>query len=314
MEKELLAIQEARRATWVGFSVNAVLTLLKFLAGIFGHSAAMIADAVHSLSDFLTDIVLLVSLRFSGIPADESHNYGRGKYETVATIIISVFLFIAGYQILKTGILRIMDCLDGGCIKMPGKIALYAAVLSVISNEVLFRYTIKLGRKINSPGLIANAWHHRSDAFSSLATMVGIAAAIFLGDRWAILDPLTSIVVAAFIFKVALDILLPSFQELVEKSLGPEQRSKVEEILSNNECIKEFHKLRMRRVGSKVVVESHILVEETLTIKEAHDIANEVEKAIDLAFDGQSLVNMHLEPYNEEESLKYKSGKNEFHY
>lgn len=297
MEKELIRSKEARKVTLVGFFINALLTTFKLVAGIFGKSGAMVADAVHSLSDFLTDIVVLIGFKLTSKPEDECHNYGHDKYETLATVIISVALAFVGYQILKSGIINVLLVINGGILPKPGSIALIAAIISIISKELLYRYTVIAGKKINSPSVIANAWHHRSDAFSSIGTMIGIGGAIILGQRWTILDPIASIIVSLFIFKVAYDIFIPSINELVEKSLSNEVRERIEEAFNELQDVKDYHKLRMRRVGTKAVIESHVLVDENLNIKDAHDIAGKVETRIKGLVGENSIVTIHIEPY-----------------
>ncbi len=297
MEKELIRSKEARKVTLVGFFINALLTTFKLVAGIFGKSGAMVADAVHSLSDFLTDIVVLIGFKLTSKPEDECHNYGHDKYETLATVIISVALAFVGYQILKSGIINVLLVINGGILPKPGSIALIAAIISIISKELLYRYTVIAGKKINSSSVIANAWHHRSDAFSSIGTMIGIGGAIILGQRWTILDPIASIIVSLFIFKVAYDIFIPSINELVEKSLSNEVRERIEEAFNELQDVKDYHKLRMRRVGTKAVIESHVLVDENLNIKDAHDIAGKVETRIKGLVGENSIVTIHIEPY-----------------
>ena len=174
----------ATRVTWVGFFVNLVLTSAKLAAGIIGHSGAMIADAVHSFSDFATDIVVLASFRVVGKPADKDHDYGHGKYETLATAIIGVALLLVGAGIFWGGAAKIWaSVVKGRHMAAPGYIALVAAVVSIVVKEWLYRYTVKVGRRINSQAVIANAWHHRSDAFSSIGTMLGIGGAILMGEE-----------------------------------------------------------------------------------------------------------------------------------
>lgn len=297
MNKELIRSKQARKVTLIGFFVNAVLTIFKLIAGIIGKSGAMIADAVHSLSDFLTDIVVLVGFKFTSKPEDECHNYGHDKYETLATVIISVTLAIVGYQILKSGITNVLTVIRGGNLAKPRLIALIAAIISVVFKELLYRYTLAAGEEINSPAVIANAWHHRSDVFSSIGTMIGIGGSIILGQKWTILDPIASIIVSLFIFKVSFDIFLPSINELLEKSLDDEERNQIIKIFDKSHGVEDYHQLRMRRVGTKAVIEAHILVNENLNIKDAHNIAIDIEKKI-RNFAGQdSIVTIHIEPY-----------------
>jgi cation diffusion facilitator family transporter len=299
MELELIRSKEAKKITLVGFFINALLVVLKLIAGIIGRSGAMVADAVHSLSDFLTDIVVLIGFKLTSKPEDECHNYGHDKYETIATVIISLALAIVGYQILKSGVTNVLLVLKGENLPKPGMIALIAAVISIISKELLYRYTVIKGKKINSSSVIANAWHHRSDAFSSIGTMIGIGGAIILGQRWTILDPIASIIVSLFIFKVAYDIFIPSINELVERSLSNEERLRIETLIKEFHDIKDYHKLRMRKLGTKTVIECHIMVDETLNIKEAHDISTEMESKIKNLIGDISIITIHIEPFCE---------------
>lgn len=234
-EKSEEAAREAGiyRVTLVGSVVNLLLLVFKFVAGILGHSAAMLADAVHSLSDFVTDIIVIVFVRISSKPEDEGHDYGHGKYETLATAIIGLVLLFVGFGILWNGATSIWDFWQGGELKEPGMLALWAALVSIVFKELLYQYTVLKGRRLNSQAVVANAWHHRSDALSSIGTAVGIGGAILLGERWLILDPLAAVVVSLFIMKVAIQLLVPCVEELLEKSLPAEVEEKIkQEILS----------------------------------------------------------------------------------
>lgn len=195
------------RVTWIGMVVNIALSLLKLAAGILGRSGAMIADAVHSISDLATDVIVLIFARISSKPEDAGHNYGHGKYETLASILISLALIAVGGGILADSIHNIRLVLTGEIIGRPGAIALIAAAISIVAKEVLYRYTVRVGRQTDSPSVVANAWHHRSDALSSIDTLTGIGLAYFLGDKWRIADPLAALVVSVFIFKIAFDLL-----------------------------------------------------------------------------------------------------------
>lgn len=296
MNKELIQSNQARKVTLIGFFVNALLTIFKLVAGFVGKSGAMIADAVHSLSDFLTDIVVLVGFKLRSKPEDECHNYGHDKYETLATVIISVALAIVGYQILRSGIVNILTVIKGGNLAKPRLIALITAIISIISKELLYRYTVAAGKQIDSPSFIANAWHHRSDALSSIGTMVGIGGSIILGQRWTILDPIASIIVSLFIFKVSFDIFMPSINELLEKSLDSEERSQIKTIFNKSQGVKDYHQLRTRRVGTKAVIESHILVNKNLNIMDAHQISVDIENKIRNLLGENSIVTIHIEP------------------
>lgn len=300
VHQEDVRAKEAKKVTLVGFYINAVLTLFKVYAGITGKSAAMVADGVHSLSDFFTDIVVLIGFKFINKPEDEDHNYGHGKYETVATLIISFALFIVGYKIFTSGIINIYQVVvHGKIIESPSLIALIAAAVSIVSKELLYRYTKHVGEKINSQAVIANGWHHRSDAFSSIGTLIGIGGAIVLGERWTILDPIASVIVSVFIFKVAFEILTPAFNELMEVSLKPEEIERIKQVIDSNESILDYHHLRTRRIGIKVAIEVHLLFAKDQSIEHVHEHASEVESALKELFSGNCIITTHLEPYHE---------------
>ena len=288
---------KANRVTWVGFYLNLVLVIFKMAAGIVGHSAAMIADAVHSLSDFATDIVVLVSFRVIRKPVDKGHDYGHGKFETLATAIIGVALILVGAGILWDGASRIYASLTGTVLRRPGTIALVAAVLSIVSKEWLYRYTAKVGKEIDSQAVIANAWHHRSDAFSSIGTTLGIGGAILFGDRWHVLDPIAAVVVSFFIIKVGISISAGSFRELLEGSLDDELEEEIQKMASNVKGVVETHGLRTRRVGNTVAIDLHVLVDKNLSVLEGHNIASRVETAVRDRFGQEAFVSVHVEPY-----------------
>lgn len=301
MEKELIRSNEAKRITLFGFWVNAVLSGFKIFAGLIGNSAAMLADGIHSLSDFLTDIVVLIGFKMTAKPEDECHNYGHDKYETLATLMISGFLFFVGFNILKSGIIQIIGVMNGEIIPKPKLIAFIAAIISIVTKEILFKCTIKVGNTINSSALTANAWHHRSDALSSIGTLVGIGGAIILGQNWTILDPIASVIVSVFIFKVAINILVPAVNELMESSLEETKIEKIKFLISKHPDVLDYHQLRTRRIGSKVAVEFHILVLKSMDVISAHNIASEIEKEIRGILGESSIVTIHIEPYVQEE-------------
>lgn len=290
-------IEEAKKVTIYGFFINAILTIFKIFAGIKGNSAAMIADGVHSLSDFFTDIVVLVGFKFINKPEDDDHNYGHGKYETLATVIISCALFFVGYRIFISGATNIYYAFAKGIFpEKPAIVALIAAIVSIVSKELLYRYTKSVGEKIKSAAVIANAWHHRSDAFSSIGTLIGIGGAIFLGNKWTILDPIASFIVSLFIFKVAFEILLPALNELMEVSLQKDQVIDIENILKSNSEVISYHHLRTRMIGGRMAVEVHLVFDSTISLYDAHKHATEIENAIKQQFGLSSIITTHLEP------------------
>jgi len=219
--------EKGLKVTYIGLLVNIVLTAFKFIAGILGQSTAMVADSIHSISDTASDIVVLLSFQYVRKPVDDSHNYGHGKIETLSTAIVGLMLIVVALFIVLSGGEKLLKSLQGEIIPKPEFIALYAAIISIIVKESMYRYTVKVGKAINSSLIVANAWRHRSDAFSSIGTMVGIGGAIFLGEKWRILDPIAAIFVSILIIKVAIEILRDSVKELIETSVDEEKKKEL---------------------------------------------------------------------------------------
>ena len=288
--------KEIYKVTLLGSVVNMVLMLFKFVAGIFGHSAAMMADAVHSLSDFATDLVVLAFVRISSKPKDKGHDYGHGKYETLATTLIGAALFAVAAGILVEGARKIAFWAKGGTLTQPGMLALWAALISILLKELIFQYTHRKAKKLNSQAMEANAWHHRSDALSSIGTAIGIGGAIIGGERWAVLDPIASIVVGAFIVKVAVDLLRKGVGELMEQSLPDEVENEILEIVKSVPDVVEPHDLCTRRIGNHYAIEMHILMDGELPLKEAHDKATEIEQRLKERYGEETHVAIHVEP------------------
>lgn len=284
------------RVTLVGFAVNLVLSLAKLAAGVFGRSGAMVADAVHSFSDLATDVVVIVFARISAKPRDDGHDYGHGKYETLATILISMALGVVGVGILVNSIGAVRVVLDGGLLPRPGLVALVAAVLSIAAKEILYRYTVREGRAIDSPSVVANAWHHRSDALSSLGTLVGIGCAYFLGDKWRIADPIAALIVAVFIFKVAFDLIRTGVGELLEKSLPEETEREILRIVTLDPAVREPHNLRTRRIGAAIAIEIHIRVDGAMTVARSHALTVGIERRLRERFGEGTMIAVHVEP------------------
>ena len=287
---------EIARVTLAGSVVNLLLVGLKAVAGVAGHSAAMVSDAVHSLSDFVTDIVVLVFVRMSARPQDEDHDYGHGKFETLATLLIGLALAAAAVGIVVNGATKLAHWLQGEQLQAPGSIALWAALISIVVKELLYQYTRFKGRKLDSKALEANAWHHRSDALSSIGAAVGIGGAILLGDRWTVLDPLASIVVGAMLVKVAWNLLGPSFGELTDSSLPADTEKEMLEIIQSVPGVEDPHNLRTRRVGNRIAAEVHIRLDGSQSLKDAHEKASEVERRFKERFGAQSHLIVHMEP------------------
>ena len=284
------------RITIAGSIVNLVLSLLKLAAGIVGRSGAMVADAVHSFSDLATDLVVIAFARISAKPKDDDHDYGHGKYETLATIIISLALGVVGAGILVNSIRDIRLVAQGGVLERPGLIAFVAALLSIVIKEALYRYTVRVGRAVNSPSIIANAWHHRSDALSSLGTLVGIGCAYFLGQKWRIADPIAALVVAIFIFKVAFDLIRTGLGELLEQSLPADTEREILQIVTADPAIREPHNLRTRRIGAAIAIEVHVRVDGTLTVAHSHELTVDIERRLRARFGQETMIAIHVEP------------------
>lgn len=284
------------RVTLVGFVVNLVLSFAKLAAGIVGRSGAMIADAVHSFSDLATDVVVIAFVRISSKPRDDGHDYGHGKYETLATIIISLALGVVGAGILVNSIRDIRVVVDGGLLPRPGLIALVAAVLSIVAKEILYRYTVREGRAVDSPSVVANAWHHRSDALSSLGTLVGIACAYFLGQKWRIADPIAALIVAVFIFKVAFDLIRTGLDELLECSLPADVEQEILQIVTADPGVREPHNLRTRRIGASIAIEVHVRMDGAMTVAQSHALTVDIEHRLRARFGEGTMIAIHVEP------------------
>ena len=280
---------------WGGV-MNALLLAFKFVAGIMGHSAAMVADAVHSLSDFVTDIIVLVFVRISGKPKDRSHDYGHGKYETLALTVIGFMLLAVALGIVYGGAMKIFTWLKGEPLEAPGMLALWAALLSIFVKEATFRYSIRKAKQLESQALEANAWHHRSDALSSIGTALGIGGAIFLGQKWTVLDPLASVVVGIFIARVSLDLLKGGIGDLTEQSLPDEVEQEILQLAGSVEGVEEPHDLRTRRIGNHYAIELHILMDGNIPLLVAHDRATEVEELLRRHYGEETHVVVHVEP------------------
>ena len=288
--------KEIYKVTMVGGAVNVVLLLFKFVAGIVGHSAAMVADAVHSLSDFVTDVIVLVFVHISGKPKDKSHDYGHGKFETLAMTVIGLALLVVAVGIVYSGMTKIIDWANGTDLEAPGMLALWAALLSIVLKEGVYRYSMVKARELNSQAAEANAWHHRSDALSSLGTAIGIGGAIFLGKRWTVLDPIASVVVGMFIVKVAIDLLRRGIGDLMEQSLPDAVEEEMLQMVGAIPGVVEPHNLRTRRIGNHYAIELHIRMDGDISLRESHDKASEVEDMLRNRYGEDTHVAVHVEP------------------
>ena len=288
--------QEIRRVTVVGAIVNIILTIFKIIAGALGRSAAMVADGIHSLSDLLSDIIVLVFTHISSKGKDKNHSFGHGKFETLATLIVSVILVAVGAKLMADGVASIIGVMNGNSIPLPGSIALWAAIGSIIIKEILYHATIRTARRTNSPVVLANAWHHRSDALSSIGALTGIAGAMILGEKWTILDPIASCCISIAIIVVAVKMSLPSLAELLETSLPEEIEKDIVSIANSVQGVENIHELKTRRNGISYIIDAHIVVDPHISVTEAHNIATDVENALKEKYGNETQINIHIEP------------------
>ena len=288
--------QRIYKVTIIGSITNILLVFIKFLAGFLGNSSAMIADAIHSLSDFVTDLIVIVLVRISNKPKDKCHDYGHGKYETLASLAIGVILLLAGLGIAWNSLNAIIFVIRGSTLERPGMLALIAAIISLALKEMLYQYTVSFGRKLQSDAVIANAWHHRSDAFSSIATAIGIGGAIFLGEKWTILDPLAALLVSFFIVKVSIKLMKPSIDELMEKSLPDEVENEITAIVEAFAEVHNLHNLRTRKLGNHYAIEFHIRMDGKVSLSQAHNKVTEIEQRLIKRFGEATHVIIHTEP------------------
>lgn len=296
-EKNVSREKQIYKVTFIGSAVNFLLLVFKFVAGIVGNSAAMIADAVHSLSDFITDIIVILCVHLSGKPQDKEHDYGHGKYETMATVIIGAVLLLVGLGIMKNGAVSIWKFLHGEILPEPGILALIAALVSIVLKELLFRYTAVEGKKLNSDAMIANAWHHRSDAFSSIGTAVGIGGAILLGEKWRVLDPVAAVIVSILIIQVSIKLIVPGLEELMEKSLPEKEEKNILEIILSFPEVSDPHHLRTRRIGNYCAIDVHVRMDKDMPLGEVHDITECIESRLKGELGEKTIINIHVEPH-----------------
>lgn len=289
-------VQRITRITVFGTIVNTFLLAFKFLAGILGGSAAMLADAVHSLSDFLTDIVVLVFVKISNRPADRKHSYGYGKYETLATLCIGIALLAVGIGIAVDGVEKIIQVWNGETLAQPGWIAFWAAIASIALKELTYWLTIRVAKQVDSEALRANAWHHRSDALSSIGTGLGIGGAILLGQKWTILDPIAALIVSVFIVLTALRLTYGALGEFLEQSLPEENENEIRAIVAADKELSELHHLCTRRLGNRVAIEMHLRMPGNTPLTIAHKHASAIEQQLKQRFGDQTHINIHLEP------------------
>ena len=291
--------KEIQRITLWGALGNIALTAFKFIAGVAGCSAAMVADAIHSASDLVSDIIVIYFARLSAQGRDKSHDYGHGKFETLATIIISLLLLAIGIKMTFSSYEQVRSAIEGNTLPAPENIALWAAAVSIITKEILYQWTARVGKRLSSQVVIANAWHHRTDAFSSIGSLMGIGSAIFLGGEWTILDPLVGGIISIIIVVVAAKKAVPALAELTETSLPEDTEQQILEIAHSVDGANNIHDLKTRQCGHYYIADFHLVVDPKMSILAAHDITVSIEKKLREEFGNEMQINIHIEPYED---------------
>ncbi len=279
-----------------GAAANILLAALKFLGGILGRSSAMMADALHSLSDLVSDVVVLAMVRLSSKKKDSTHEYGHGKFETLGTAFVAFLLLAIGVKMVVEGVSKVWSVFQGETLEVPGTIAFVVALVSIAVKELLYRWTDRVGKKCDSPATLTNAWHHRTDALTSVAAALGIGLARALGGRWAVLDPLVCCGISLFVFYIAIKMAIPALNELADASLPGETESRIKDILGSVDGIKNVHELKTRRNGNDIIIDAHIVVDPEMSVREAHSITVKAETALRQALGQSTQISLHVEP------------------
>ncbi|MCF8040556.1 MAG: cation diffusion facilitator family transporter [Desulfarculaceae bacterium] len=283
--------RQGRRVTWVGSWVNLALALGKLLAGIYGNSQAMIADAAHSLSDLVTDAVVLLGLKWGRSDPDDRHPYGHGRIETFSTLVVGAVLFALAIGLGYDAIAQLIR----GDEHHPNWLALAAAAVSILAKEALYRYTVSVGRRINSQAVVANAWHHRSDALSSVAVLVGVAGAM-INPAWHSLDAWAALVVSLLILKVGAEVLWGALQEMVDTAPSPEVMDSIRHCALSVSGVEQVHDLKVRSLGGRYQMQLHVVVDGGLNVIQGHDIAKAVEHCLQTELPDMGEVIVHVDP------------------
>ena len=288
--------RELSNVTLWGAVANVLLAFAKLAAGLWGRSSAMVADAVHSFSDLLSDVVVIVMVKLSSKDRDKSHDYGHGKFETLATVTVALMLVAVAVKLMVEGVKEIVSVLEGDTVSIPGKIALWAALTSIAVKEALYQWTVRVGRRYNSSAVAANAWHHRTDALSSIGAAVGIGCALLLGGKWVILDPIVCCAISVFIFIAALQMSIPALSELTDASLTDEVEAEISGIIQSVPGVGNVHNLKTRRNGPDIIIDAHMVVAPEMTVSEAHKLTIIAEKLLRERFGAGTQIMLHVEP------------------
>lgn len=286
--------KQVLRITWVGLFANVFLSAVKFAGGILGHSQAVVADAVHSLSDCVTDLAILIGARYWSKPPDESHPYGHHRIETIVTIFIGVVLLFAAVGLGWNAIVSIQE----KHAEPPSLPALLAAILSLAVKESLYWWTVITGRKTGSRALVANAWHHRLDGFSSIPVILAVVGSMLMPE-WTVLDHVGAIIVAVLILQAAFRIVWPGLKELTDVSASPDKCDEIEKLAMENKAVRQVHGMRTRRLGGRIIVDMHIILDGSISLREGHDISEAVKKHVLDSCDDVLDVTIHIEPPEE---------------
>jgi len=287
----------AARITWISVGVNTALTFGKLAAGLLGHSAAMIADALHSLSDFATDFAVLIGMRLAGRPQDDDHPYGHGKYETLAAVTVGIVLCGVGLTVMGDALRTLSGALFRSVFPLrPSSLALWVGLVSIVVKEALYQATARIAKATRNDALLANAWHHRSDALSSVGTVLGVGLAACLGGKWVLADAAAALLVGAILLKIALKIVRSALDCLMEHGMTVEENATILRRVSAIPGLSEPHHLRTRRVGAVAVIELHLRVSPEMTVRESHALATRVEQTLRDAFGPDTIVTIHIEP------------------
>ena len=284
------------RVTVWGAVANVVLAVAKLVAGIVGRSAAMTADAIHSFSDLVSDVIVLVMVKVASRGNDKDHEYGHGKFETLATVAVALLLLAVGGKMLADGVSRIAGFFRGEQMVVPGRIAFWAALVSIAVKEALYQWTAYVGRKFDSPAVVTNAWHHRSDALSSVGSAVGIALASLLGGKWAIMDSVVACAISIFIIRIGVKMALPALRELTEASLPEETENEIRDVILSVDGVLDVHAMKTRKTGPDIIIESHIVVDPEMTVFQAHLLTEYAEDRLRERFGQKTQISLHVEP------------------
>ncbi len=296
-ESSATGLLTPRSVTWSSIIADTVLTICKVAAGLVCASQAILADGLHSASDLITDIAVLAGMKVAQRPADGSHPYGHRRVTTLVAMFVGAVLLAAGGWIIYNAIVNIQRSKDAS---ISANVPFWIAVAAVPIKELLYQITRYVGRRESDISLLANAWHHRTDAVTSIAAAAGLAGILLGGPSWYILDSLTALVLSAFLLVVATRIILFSASELIDRAPGQEVLSGIERAVSDTDGVRSFHAVRARHVGGKVEMDVHVRVEPDLTVRQGHDIASAVEGAVKQADRDVLKVTVHVEPARED--------------